>query len=31
LSAWADAGIEDVQSRMLSVGGGVVVWGRRGG
>jgi demethylmenaquinone methyltransferase / 2-methoxy-6-polyprenyl-1,4-benzoquinol methylase len=30
-SAWADAGIEDVQSRMLSVGGGVVVWGRRGG
>jgi demethylmenaquinone methyltransferase/2-methoxy-6-polyprenyl-1,4-benzoquinol methylase len=26
---WRDAGIEDVQSRRLSHGGGLVVWGRR--
>jgi demethylmenaquinone methyltransferase/2-methoxy-6-polyprenyl-1,4-benzoquinol methylase len=29
LGAWRDAGIEDVQARRLSVGGGLVVWGRR--
>ncbi|MGH3009225.1 MAG: class I SAM-dependent methyltransferase [Gaiellaceae bacterium] len=29
LDAWRAAGIEDVQSRRLSVGGGIVVWGRR--
>jgi demethylmenaquinone methyltransferase / 2-methoxy-6-polyprenyl-1,4-benzoquinol methylase len=26
---WTDAGIVDVRSRRLSLGGGVVVWGRR--
>jgi demethylmenaquinone methyltransferase/2-methoxy-6-polyprenyl-1,4-benzoquinol methylase len=26
---WADAGITDVRSRRLSLGGGVVMWGRR--
>jgi demethylmenaquinone methyltransferase/2-methoxy-6-polyprenyl-1,4-benzoquinol methylase len=29
LELWREAGIEDVRSRRLSVGGGVVVWGRR--
>jgi demethylmenaquinone methyltransferase/2-methoxy-6-polyprenyl-1,4-benzoquinol methylase len=29
LDAWRDAGIEDVRARRLSVGGGLVVWGRR--
>jgi demethylmenaquinone methyltransferase/2-methoxy-6-polyprenyl-1,4-benzoquinol methylase len=29
LDAWRDAGLEDVQARRLSVGGGIVVWGRR--
>jgi demethylmenaquinone methyltransferase / 2-methoxy-6-polyprenyl-1,4-benzoquinol methylase len=28
--AWTEAGIEDVQARPLSLGGGLVVWGRRG-
>jgi demethylmenaquinone methyltransferase / 2-methoxy-6-polyprenyl-1,4-benzoquinol methylase len=27
---WADAGIEDVRSRRLSLGGGLVMWGRKG-
>lgn len=27
---WSATGIEDVQSRRLSLGGGLVVWGRRG-
>jgi demethylmenaquinone methyltransferase/2-methoxy-6-polyprenyl-1,4-benzoquinol methylase len=27
--AWRAAGIEDVQSRRLSLGGGVVTWGRK--
>jgi demethylmenaquinone methyltransferase / 2-methoxy-6-polyprenyl-1,4-benzoquinol methylase len=27
---WGEAGIEDVQARTLSLGGGIVVWGRRG-
>jgi demethylmenaquinone methyltransferase / 2-methoxy-6-polyprenyl-1,4-benzoquinol methylase len=29
LELWRDAGIEDVQHRTLSLGGGIVVWGRR--
>ena len=28
---WRDAGIDDVRSRRLSLGGGVVLWGRRDG
>jgi demethylmenaquinone methyltransferase / 2-methoxy-6-polyprenyl-1,4-benzoquinol methylase len=28
---WRDAGIEDVRCSRLSLGGGIVVWGRRGG
>jgi demethylmenaquinone methyltransferase / 2-methoxy-6-polyprenyl-1,4-benzoquinol methylase len=30
LGMWRDAGLEDVRARALSLGGGVVVWGRRG-
>jgi demethylmenaquinone methyltransferase/2-methoxy-6-polyprenyl-1,4-benzoquinol methylase len=30
LALWRDAGMRDVQSRALSLGGGVVVWGVRG-
>jgi demethylmenaquinone methyltransferase/2-methoxy-6-polyprenyl-1,4-benzoquinol methylase len=30
LAAWRDAGVEDVRARPLSLGGGIVVWGRRG-
>lgn len=30
LAAWRDAGLEDVRSRRLSLGGGIVVWGTRG-
>jgi demethylmenaquinone methyltransferase / 2-methoxy-6-polyprenyl-1,4-benzoquinol methylase len=30
LDAWHEAGVQDVRSRRLSVGGGIVVWGRRG-
>jgi demethylmenaquinone methyltransferase / 2-methoxy-6-polyprenyl-1,4-benzoquinol methylase len=29
--AWEEAGIEHVAARPLSLGGGIVVWGRRGG
>ncbi|MDX6540559.1 MAG: demethylmenaquinone methyltransferase / 2-methoxy-6-polyprenyl,4-benzoquinol methylase [Gaiellales bacterium] len=29
LEAWREAGIEDVHARRLSLGGGVVTWGRR--
>lgn len=29
LDAWREAGLEDVRVRRLSVGGGIVVWGRR--
>ncbi|HEU5363652.1 MAG TPA: class I SAM-dependent methyltransferase [Gaiellaceae bacterium] len=29
LGAWRDAGVEDVQARRLSVGGGIVTWGHR--
>jgi demethylmenaquinone methyltransferase/2-methoxy-6-polyprenyl-1,4-benzoquinol methylase len=27
---WRDAGIDDVRVRLLSLGGGIVIWGRRG-
>ena len=30
LQLWREAGIADVQARRLSLGGGVVIWGRRG-
>jgi demethylmenaquinone methyltransferase/2-methoxy-6-polyprenyl-1,4-benzoquinol methylase len=29
LGLWHDAGVEEVQLRSLSLGGGIVVWGRR--
>jgi hypothetical protein len=29
LALWREAGIADVQARPLSLGGGVVTWGRR--
>jgi len=29
LAAWREAGIEDVEARRLSLGGGMVTWGRR--
>ena len=29
LDLWREAGIEDVRARRLSLGGGVVIWGRR--
>jgi len=29
LELWREAGIEDVQSRRLGLGGGIVTWGRR--
>ena len=31
LGLWREAGIEDVRARRLSLGGGIVLWGRRGG
>jgi demethylmenaquinone methyltransferase/2-methoxy-6-polyprenyl-1,4-benzoquinol methylase len=31
LDLWREAGLEDVGYRRLSLGGGIVVWGRRGG
>ena len=30
LEVWSDAGLADLHARRLSLGGGVVVWGRRG-
>jgi demethylmenaquinone methyltransferase/2-methoxy-6-polyprenyl-1,4-benzoquinol methylase len=30
LDLWTEAGIEDVRFRRLSLGGGIVIWGRRG-
>ena len=30
LELWRDAGVEDVRVRRLSLGGGIVTWGRRG-
>jgi hypothetical protein len=29
LQAWREAGIADVQAKQLSVGGGIVTWGRK--
>jgi demethylmenaquinone methyltransferase / 2-methoxy-6-polyprenyl-1,4-benzoquinol methylase len=29
LRAWHDAGVRDVRTRSMSLGGGVVIWGRR--
>ncbi len=29
VAMWRDAGLSDIQARRLSVGGGVVIWGRR--
>jgi demethylmenaquinone methyltransferase/2-methoxy-6-polyprenyl-1,4-benzoquinol methylase len=29
VGAWRDAGIEDVRAKRLSVGGGIVTWGRK--
>jgi hypothetical protein len=29
LAAWEEAGLTDVAARRLSVGGGIVVWGKR--
>ena len=31
LELWRDAGIEELRARRLSLGGGIVVWGRRAG
>ena len=31
LEFWRAAGVEDVRYRRLSLGGGIVTWGRRGG
>jgi demethylmenaquinone methyltransferase/2-methoxy-6-polyprenyl-1,4-benzoquinol methylase len=31
LELWAAAGVEDVRYRRMSLGGGIVFWGRRGG
>jgi demethylmenaquinone methyltransferase/2-methoxy-6-polyprenyl-1,4-benzoquinol methylase len=31
LQLWSAAGIEDVRYHLLSLGGGIVIWGRRGG
>ena len=31
VTAWVDAGIEDVRVRRMSLGGGLVMWGRRTG
>jgi demethylmenaquinone methyltransferase/2-methoxy-6-polyprenyl-1,4-benzoquinol methylase len=30
LALWQAAGIRDVEHRLLSLGGGIVVWGHRG-
>ena len=31
LELWRAAGVEDVKHHRLSLGGGIVIWGRRGG
>jgi demethylmenaquinone methyltransferase/2-methoxy-6-polyprenyl-1,4-benzoquinol methylase len=31
LGLWREAGIVDLNTRQLSLGGGIVIWGRRGG
>ena len=30
LELWRTAGVEDAQARVMSLGGGVVIWGTRG-
>jgi demethylmenaquinone methyltransferase/2-methoxy-6-polyprenyl-1,4-benzoquinol methylase len=30
LDAWGEAGVADVRAQTLSLGGGIVIWGRRG-
>jgi demethylmenaquinone methyltransferase/2-methoxy-6-polyprenyl-1,4-benzoquinol methylase len=30
LELWSEAGIEGVQAKVMSLGGGVVIWGTRG-
>jgi hypothetical protein len=30
LAMWRAAGVTDVRSRPMSLGGGVVIWGRKG-
>jgi demethylmenaquinone methyltransferase/2-methoxy-6-polyprenyl-1,4-benzoquinol methylase len=30
LELWRAAGVEDAQARVMSLGGGVVIWGNRG-
>jgi demethylmenaquinone methyltransferase / 2-methoxy-6-polyprenyl-1,4-benzoquinol methylase len=29
VQAWEDAGVEDVRTRLMSLGGGIVMWGRK--
>ncbi len=29
LALWREAGVEDIRVRRLSLGGGIVIWGRR--
>jgi demethylmenaquinone methyltransferase / 2-methoxy-6-polyprenyl-1,4-benzoquinol methylase len=29
LNAWTDAGLQGVRSKRLSLGGGIVIWGRK--
>jgi demethylmenaquinone methyltransferase/2-methoxy-6-polyprenyl-1,4-benzoquinol methylase len=31
IEAWRQAGIADVEVRLMSLGGGLVMWGRRAG
>lgn len=31
VAVWQDAGIVDIEFRLMSLGGGVVMWGRKGG
>jgi demethylmenaquinone methyltransferase/2-methoxy-6-polyprenyl-1,4-benzoquinol methylase len=31
VQAWRDAGLEDVRVRLMSLGGGLVMWGRKAG
>jgi demethylmenaquinone methyltransferase/2-methoxy-6-polyprenyl-1,4-benzoquinol methylase len=31
VAMWRDAGIVDVELRLMSLGGGLVMWGRKGG
>jgi len=31
VAAWEKAGLTDVGTRIMSLGGGLVMWGKRGG